>query len=387
MLNVFRKGSGREDDPFRASDGTAGIQTELDALSSRGGVLTLESGRYDVEKSIVMDTPSLCLSGGGWACNVDPNGVFESKFGTKIRLHGTNYPALIMGRKCDPISGAVVRDIGIQGDIVGMDTRPLVDFSAPQKAAGLCVDAVRTDQCAFTKLSFCGLANAVVATGTAELDACTFENLNTDGCGNGFWFSPRASYYTRIRSCVVADNPYYGFYLGGKGKFIHNLEIVDSYFVRNGGAFPEDGEHLPAAVFFDHVSHCALAHCVFDAPGVFWYYDDHATQNAERQPSHKKVPALRVIGNENRIRDNTFLNSSEDSIRINGNGNVLIGNIVDGNVRISGEGNTVATLVFTNPQARLILEGKAKNTTILHGVEEWRVIRNDGEDEGNHVLN
>ena len=366
-------GNGSEDKPFCSENGTAGIQQELDGLAERGGILQLVSGRYDIEKSILIDTPSLCLTGGIWACNTDPNGAFETRFGTKIRMHGTHYPALIVGSKCDPIAGTVIRDLGIQGDISGMDTRPLADFTAPEKAAGLCFDSIRTDQCEFSKLSFCGLGCAVAAIGNAELDACLFEKLNTDGCGNGFWFSPRASYYTRIRSCVVADTPYYGFYLGGEGKLIHNLELQDCYFVRNGGAF--SGDPIPAAVFFDHASCCAITNCIFDAPGIFWYYDDNATENRQRQPSAQPIPGLRILGNENRIRNNTFLNSSDDSIRIEGDRNILIGNIADGNVRISGEGNVVSSLVFTTPEARLILEGAAAHSTVLHGVEEWRIVK------------
>ncbi len=372
---TVREGNGTEENPYRSPDKTAGIQSELDAIAARGGLLNLESARYDIEKSIVLDTSSLALDGGVWACNTDPNGVFESKFGTKIRMHGTDYPALVMGRATDPISGAIIRNLGVQGDIVGMDTRPLVNFDEPRRAAGLCLDTVRTDQCAFTKLSFCGLANAVVATGNAEIDACIFENINTDGCGNGIWFSPGASYYARVRSCIFADNPYYGFYLGGRGKSIHNLEILDCHFVRNGGAFLDSDGHLPAAVFFDGASKCAITHCLFDDPGTFWYYDDNATRNEERQPSHIKIPALRIEGNENRIRDNTFRNSSSDSITVNGNGNILLNNIVDGDVRISGKGNTVATLVFTKPSSRLILEGEARDTTVILGVEDWRIVR------------
>ena len=370
-------GVGSETEPFCSTDGTAGIQRELDAHSARGGVVNLVDGRYDVEKTIIFDTSSLCLSGGVWACNTDPNGVFETAFGTKIRLRGTDYPAIRVGKERDPISGAIIRDLGVQGDIVGMDTREIVDFNDPTASAGLCLDSVRTDQCAFSKLSFCGLANAVAAVGNAEIDACIFENINTDGCGNGFWFSPRASYYARFRSCIIADNPYYGFYLGAEGKRIHNLEILDSHFVRNGGAFAEGDGHLPAVVLFDGASRCAITHCIFDAPGVFWYYDKDAKANEERRPSKRKTTALYVRGNENRIRDNTFLNSSADSIVIEGNGNILIGNIADGNVRISGKGNTVATLIFTKPDSRLILEGEARETTVLMGVEESRIVRVD----------
>jgi hypothetical protein len=52
-----------------------------------------------------------------------------------------------------------------------------------------------------------------------------------------------------------------------------------------------------------------------------------------------------------------------------------MGNIADGDVYICGEGNVVSSLVFTTSDARLVLEGAAKTTTILHGVEDWRVIR------------
>ncbi len=373
----IRAGEGSEELPFRSEDGTAGIQADLQAISGRGGRTELACGRYDIERPILFDTPSACLSGGVWACNTDPNGVFESRFGTKIRMRGTNYPAFLIGKNSDPISGAMIRDLGIQGDIRGMDTRGLVDFAHPEKAAGLCLNAVRTDQCAFSKIAFCGLANAVVADGNAEIDACIFEGLNTDGCGNGFWYSPRASYYARVRSCIFADNPYYGLYLGGMGKHIHNLEIMDSHFVRNGGAFTDADGQLPAAVFFDHVSGCAVTHCIFDAPGTFWYYDENAARNEERQPMKRVTPALRIIGDRNRIRDNTFLNSSGDSMMICGNGNILIGNIADGDVRISGEGNTVATLVFTKPEACLILEGAAKDSTVILGVDPSRIRRAD----------
>lgn len=370
-----RLGTGSEIDPFYSQDGTAGVQTGLDNLAERGGKIELKCGRYDIEKTIVLDTPSLCLAGEVWSCNIDPNGVFEPKHGTKIRMKGNDYPALAIGRYWSSISGAIVRDLGFQGDIPGMDTRPIVDFSEPKRAAGLCFDSVRTDQCEFSKLSFCGMAYGVCATGNAEIDACVYERLNVDGCGIGFYFSPRASYYARFRYCIVADTPFYGFYANGADKGIHNFEILDSHFVRNGGGFQGNDGHQPAAVLFDHISRCSVTHCIFDAPGTFWYYDDDATENNQRQPSQRKAIALCVIGNENRVRDNTFLNSSDDSIYIEGNGNVLLSNIVDGNVRIRGKNNTIANLIFTKPDSRLILEGDAKYSTLIIGVPEERITR------------
>ncbi len=356
-------------------DCTAALKSRLAELTAHGGKLSLACTRYDIESTLVLDSSSSCIEGEVWSCNTDPNGVFETDHGTKLRMHGRDFPALVIGRESDPVSGAIVRDIGIQGDIKGMDTRTLVDFSAPSNASGLCIDKVRVDQCEFSKISFCGLSSAVCATGNAEIDACIFEKLNTDGCGNGFYFAPRASFYARVRACIMADNPYYGFYAEGKGKTIHNLEILDCHFVRNGGAFLDGDGHIPAALFFDNISRSAVTHCLFDDPGTFWYYDDDATSNDQRQPSHRKTVALYVIGNENRIRDNTFLHSSDDSVRIEGDGNILLSNIVDGNVRIRGKNNSVVNLVFTKPGSRLILEGDAKESTIVVGVPEDRIER------------
>ena len=368
-------GDGSESNPFVSDDGSAGIAGALRALSERGGVLRLPSGRYDINKPLVIDTPSTCVDGGVWACNTDPNGVFESRFGTKIRLNGQGYPAMKIGENTDPISGTIIKNIGFQSDIVGMDTRALIDFENPEKNAGLCLDSVRTDQCAFSKLSFCGFAAAVTASGNSEIDACIFEGINMDGCAVGVYFAPRASYYAHVRSCVIADTPYYGVYATGKRGSMHNLEIRNTHFVRNGGGFTDTDGRIPAAILFDGASRCAVTECLFDDAGTFWYYENSATKNEERKPSRRKTVGLYIIGNSNRVRDCTFLNSSDDSIRIEGNGNVLMNIIADGNIRISGKGNAVSGIVFTKPSSKLILEGEAKESTEIIGVSPDRIVK------------
>jgi hypothetical protein len=202
------------------------IQAELDALSAHGGRVILPSGRYDIDHSLVIDTPSLCFGGEVWSYSSDPNGVFVSDFGTQLRLRENTHHILTVGRT-RTLGGSIVRDLGFAGNIAGMDTRPLARPDDPTAAAGLVLDAVRTDQCEFSKLSFAGLACGVCATGEAEIDACIFEKINTDGCANGFVFMPRASYYAHFRDCIAADNPYYGFYADGRGHLIHNLELRD----------------------------------------------------------------------------------------------------------------------------------------------------------------
>ena len=350
----------------------AEIQAALDALSARGGRLTLPCARYDIDLPLVIDTPSLCMCGEGWSYSSDPNGVFVSDFGTQLRLDRADHPILRVGGS-HTLGGVIVRDLGFAGHIRGMDTRSLYLPDRPTSGAGLVLDAVRTDQCEFSKLSFAGLAVGVCAAGDAEIDACIFEKINTDGCANGFVFRPRASYYAHFRNCIAADNPYYGFFADGRGRSIHNLELRGIHFVRCGGAFA-DGEKA-AAVLWEGISRSSVEHCLIDDAGTFWYYDADATENRQRQPSHRRTVGLWVIGHENRITNNTVTHSSDDAMRIEGRGNVLLSNIADGNIRLSGEGNTVVNAVFTAPHARLILEGAAVGTTTVVGVPEERIVR------------
>jgi len=351
------------------------IQQQLASMETHGGRLTLSNREYNIASPVTLDASSLCFSGEMWACNTDPNGVFETDHGTKLRMRGRDFAALKIGKKADPISGAVVKNLGFQGDIEGMDTRPFVDFANPARMSGLCLDRVRTDQCEFSKLSFCGLANAVCITDNAEVDACLFEKLNVDGCGNGFYFAPRAAYYNRFRCCIVADNPFYGFYACGKGRNMHNLVVQDNVFVRTGGGFRNEDDLIPAALLYDHINASSVEHNLFDDPGTFWFFDPNAGNNDMRTPSYRKTVAIYIIGDENRITDNTILHSSDASIVVEGDKNVLMNNIADGNVRIKGRGNIVVNQVFTSSDARLMLEGEAAASTLIVGVPDSRIVR------------
>ncbi len=351
---------------------SAGLQAVLDRLDGRGGALTLPAVDYCMDTTLTLRERCTRLSGEAWNYSADPNGVFEGFGGTKLRLSGQGHAALLVGQTHD-IGGVMISDLGVQGDIAGMDTRPLMRSDTPMASAGLCFSAVRTDQCEFTKLSFCGLSSGICATGNAELDACSFDRLNLDGCGIGVYFAPRAAYYDRFRNMVVADNPYYGFYADGEGKKIHNLQIFDSIFVRNAGAFGE-GEDA-AAVYLNAVNSAHIDRCLFDFPGTFWYYPDTARENDARQISRRPVTALWVKGDNNRITNNTFTHSSAASVHIEGKGNLLLSNIADRDVIIEGEGNQVCGLLFTKPDAHLILRGAAAHFTVLQSVDESRVVR------------
>ena len=316
------------------------------AECKKGGKVYLETGKYDVSETVILDAPCLRLEGEVWNYPSDPNGVFESDFGTKLRLAKSGLPAIRIGKE-NVIGGATVKDIGIQGNICGMDTRGMFDYANPTAASGICFDAKRVDQCEFSKVSFTGLASAICATGESEIDACTFEKLNTDGCCIGVYFAPKASYYAMFRHLIVADTPEYGFLANGEKTFMHNLDIDGLRFVRNGGAFSNGTPFPKAAVCFYKVSKCAIRNCIFDAPGEFWYYEPTATKNKERQIHKSEVPALVIEGNGNRITGNTFLNCSAEAIIINGDNNIVMNNICDGDIVVNGKNNIVLNNVFT----------------------------------------
>lgn len=343
------------------------VQAALNDLTS-GGCVRLDNGDYPLATSLSLNGPCLRLTGEAWAYNADPNGVFEARGGTKLKMAAPGFPAITVAEE-QVSEGVVIERLGIQGANDGMDTRGMFRPDAPQRNAGLCFAGHRIDQGEFRKLSFCGLGAAVSACGNAELDACIFEKLNTDGCCIGIYFAPRASYYTKIRSCVVADTPWHGVWVRG-GKALHNLDISDMTLVRNCGAPPET-DNPPAAVYFDHASGCAFSRNVIDDPGTFWYYPPDAAENNQRQPSHQEATALYVTGDRNRICDNTILNA-RTAIVIHGDGNILMNNIISGDIIIEGSGNVIVNPVFTQPEAKLILRNAAD--TQLTGVSPDRII-------------
>ncbi len=335
----------------------------------RGGKIRLGALQYNLSETWEIDHPCICLEGEVWAYNSDPNGVFESRCGTQLRLRGRSFPALSIG-VTRTAEGCLVRDLGIQGDIIGMDTRPLFDPAHPLSSSGLTLSHARVDQAEFSKLSFCGLHCGVCACNEAEVDACLFERLNVDGCAVGAWFAPRAAYYVRFHKWVAADNPYYGLYVNGKGRENKRMEITQIQFIRSGGAFEENDGLVHAAVCLESVDTCIFRGNLIDDAGVFWYFAPEAAANSDHETRVFPTVSLFVHGNENVISDNVISCSHADSMVIRGNGNILLNNVTDSNVIIEGNGNTVSGLIFTRPEARLILRGE---NNLVQGVPGDRI--------------
>lgn len=368
-------GQGTEDKPFISADGTGGIQEAINNISRRGGKVYLPCARYDISSSIKVDAPCIKLEGEVWNYSSDPNGVFESSYGTKLRLTDNNIPALSIGVN-NVVGGPIITNLGFQGNIVGMDTRSLYHKEDPSIASGLHIGSTRVDQGEFSKLSFCGLATGICGSGTAFIDACRFDKFNADGCCVGVYFGPEISAYTYFQRAIIADTPSYGFFAdGGRSNRIFELFIEDISFIRNCGSMPDGNDDTASAIYLKNLRSCTLRHCLIDAPGLFWYYAPDATKNEDRQIHWDKAIGIRVDSNNCRVLDNTVLRSTRESILVKGNNNIISGNIVDGNIYVEGMGNTVANTIFTSAESRLILKGSAVSTTTLIGIPEDRIVK------------
>ncbi|MBQ9326331.1 MAG: hypothetical protein IJ246_11215 [Clostridia bacterium] len=353
------------------SHGTQDIESQLHALGERSGCVRLPAAQYMLESTIRLDRPCIRLEGEVWAYSADPNGVFESQYGTQLRLKGHGFPALSVGIT-HTAEGCVVRNLGIQGDIAGMDTRLLLNLRDPLADAGLALAHARVDQAEFSKISFCGLQCGICACDDAEVDACLFERLNVDGCAIGAYFAPRAAYYVRFHEWVAADNPYYGLYVNGKDRDNRRMEISKIQFIRTGGAFEEKDGLIHAAVCLENVQTCIFRENLIDDAGVFWYFPPDAVSNSAHETRVCRTVSFYLKGHDNTVADNVISCSHAEAMVVEGDRNILLNNAVDGDVRLKGNGNVVSGLIFTSREARLILEGDENQ---IWNVPENRVIR------------
>jgi hypothetical protein len=346
------------------------FNSALKKLGPRGGRIRLDPVRYDLTAPWIIDQPCVFLEGNVWAYSSDPNGVFESRCGTQLRLRGHSFPALSVGLT-HTAEGCVIRDIGIQGDIEGMDTRPLLDLEHPLASSGLTLSRTRVDQAEFSKISMCGLHCGICACEDAEVDACLFERLNVDGCAVGAYFAPRAAYYVRFHEWVAADNPYYGLYVNAENRQNRRMEISKIQFIRTGGAFREGDGLVHAAVCLESVNTCVFRDNLIDDAGVFWYFSPDAVDNGAHRTYVSQTVSLYLHGNENLISDNVISCSHAESMIIRGDQNILVNNVADHDVVVEGNGNTVCGLFFTTPDAKLIIRGEGNR---LQGIPQERIV-------------
>jgi hypothetical protein len=85
--HVLATGDGTEASPWiDTTDGNGGIQTQLDALGTRGGLVNLPAGRFKISSSINLNTDAQAVHCSVAGYNAQPDGLSEGSYGCKLRL-------------------------------------------------------------------------------------------------------------------------------------------------------------------------------------------------------------------------------------------------------------------------------------------------------------
>ena len=69
------------------------VQELINQLGPRSGRIHLPAESFQLPDTVRIDRPCVCLEGELWAYSSDPNGVFESRYGTQLKLKGKSFPA------------------------------------------------------------------------------------------------------------------------------------------------------------------------------------------------------------------------------------------------------------------------------------------------------
>lgn len=325
-----------------------------------GKKVYLPSNEYLLKSPIKIDK-AINLQGEFRYYPNDPNGVFENVGGAKLKTEG-NFNAVEIST--DLIGGILISEIGVQGNIYGMDTRN--SFDEKDISSGISIIKGRIDQGNFNRISVTGKPSAISILKGGEIDATLFQNVNTDGCAVGVYFCPEHTYYARFDSCVIADTPDCGFYAKSNGSS-HDLSITNCYFVRNAG----QAKFSNNAVYISGINSVNFTNNVIDDTGTFWYYHPTAKSNGDKTEIKENATSLYINGNKCIISNNQIVGGTGNAVILEGDDNLISSGIYDKNIIISGNNNTVNGVKLLNG-AKLILKD-AINTQI-YGVDEKDVI-------------
>lgn len=337
---------------------------------------------YTLTNPITVSQRNQIIEGEKWNYPNDPNGVYSSDTGVRIDV-----PSNKCGIDMTGSSGTIIRNIGFQGSVLDGETKGLFDLSHPAYNSGLCISAGRNDQILIDRVSSCGLAcGFAILANNGDIDASIFERLNADGCDIGMYFSPRRTYYAKIRDSIFSDCPAYGLCVKKGSGSITSLMISGMVLVRNGGAFSEvqltafGSDYAASVLVYDVYGSSFIDNQIVDS-GLCWHSGQYEEVNGyivEKANEYNILlpndevyatkeyvydcNALVLYGNANLISRNTITGvyggygivltgdrnivqgnyiSAAKSIAIDGDNNLIADNYTTGSVRVDGSKNIV----------------------------------------------
>ena len=378
-------GLGTEERPYISLDGTGGLTQAMFNLEARAGKVRIPSARFNLTASPVVKRKNIHIEGDAWNYSNDPNGVYESPNGSKLRLMSAELAGLIFSGVAN-ISGGRVSQIGVQGTIANSNTKGLFSIANAAKHTGANFPSARVDQFEMYRFNACGLSSGLSFTG-GDIDACIFDRLNVDGCNVGIYFSPTNTYYTKFKDSIVADCPSQGMWVKKAvgGNDLQMLIIEGLVLVRNCGAMTaaQLSESEAASLLITGVVTSIIRGNQIDNTGVWWEY--FTTGNGTKTIHTMVAAALIFSGSGSKIHDNIIGGATGNSAIIRGANNEVTNNkfAANNSLLIEGSSNIISsnTVSSSTPYS---IEVKG-NSNVISNCSVTKSIRIVGNN--NRVIN
>lgn len=383
----YTDGLGTENNPFTSTDGTAGFRDVISKLTARGGKIRVPNGTYIISNPIYLIQKNIHIEGDIWNYANDPNGVWESNNGTKLKATRQDMPIMALTGSSN-LSGGRIAQVGFQGIVANSNTRDLFSISNAGNDCGISMPTARIDQFELYRVAFCGLASGISVTG-GSIDACIFDRVNTDGCNVGIYFHPSNTYYAKIKDSIIADCPAQGIHIGKSAIDPHDLQMLNLdglVLVRNCGAMTDEqlAESEAASALIKNVRFSIIRNCEIDNTGVWWEY----FSNADRSRTIHTMIATGLIleGYYNQVINNRINGATGYSLDLRGNNNIVSNNqlYADDSVMITGNNNKIKDCDITSKSAYSI--EVSGNSNIIDSCTTDKPIR-IVSGNGNRVIN
>ena len=199
--------SGTEGSPITSSDGTAGIQAQLNAVSvTHGGMVNLAPSAYQITTAPRISLPGTTLEGvfGYGLDSTCGGGCAPGTTGTKLIVSGTGTSGLMIGNTgtvSSRLGGVLVRNLYFSGS----------GYTGTQN--GLVIDQ-GTDQTLLENINTDNVRIGMLITGASDSSTIKTSSHQEDGWGISIGATNNGTRLITLDGSILGQNAYGGIYLG-----------------------------------------------------------------------------------------------------------------------------------------------------------------------------
>ena len=358
------------EDEITSIDDTAGLYYATFKLT-HGGLIQIPTGKYRLDGALYIQNHGQKFKGSSWGYAGEPNGVFPVEYGSQLRFKNNETSCFIINTVKN---GLEFCDFAIQGNAIDSNTSGLLDFSKPYKHAGFFLQSGRTDQTYIHHVNCTGLACGLYANPEMNIDACTFDWINADGCNVGMFIKSNNMYYTAIKNCILSDCPAQGLIIDSSSG-INHIQLERIILVRNCGAMTSEQKTIykPCGAYINGLNQSTLNGIEINDAGL---WTEYFTNEDNTKTVHYEAEAVGLYfnGNENSIINLKIKNSASHAMLLYGEHNKITNSVLWGSSRtkVFGSNNTFVNCQFdSNESESLEIIG---NNNVFMGIDTSKKI-------------